>query len=69
MVVPFGCKGLGRCYGDDGSDRWSYQLAASGPEWTQRSIASPSIADVEGDGFIEVIVSAFDGKVYCLGGQ
>jgi hypothetical protein len=67
VVVPFGCRGQVRCYGDDGTERWTYQLGDPAAEWTQRAIASPSIGDVDGDGFLEVVVSAFDGKVYCLG--
>lgn len=72
VVVPFGCMGKVRCYGlgDSGQweERWTFQLGDPNAPWTQRSIASPSIGDVDGDGFLEVIVSAFDGKVYCLGG-
>jgi hypothetical protein len=73
VVVPFGCNGKLRCYGYDAhtgqwGERWDFQLGDPHAPWTQRSIASPSIGDVDGDGFLEVIVSAFDGKVYCLGG-
>lgn len=79
VVVPFGCYGKLRCCGYDEvrrewGERWDFQLgdlsmpATQETEATKRSIASPSIGDVDGDGFLEIIVSAFDGKVYCLGG-
>ncbi|MBI3195339.1 MAG: VCBS repeat-containing protein [Ignavibacteriae bacterium] len=68
-LVAFGCRGMFRCYDDSGNMKWEYQLGTNSPnEWTRRSICSPSIGDVDGDGFLEVIVSAFDGYVTCLGG-
>ncbi|TAK58352.1 MAG: hypothetical protein EPO24_08515 [Bacteroidetes bacterium] len=68
-MVAFGCRGMFRCYDDSGNMKWEYQLGTnSSNEWTQRSICSPSIGDVDGDGSLEVIVSAFDGYVTCLGG-
>jgi hypothetical protein len=39
-------------------------------EWEgPASLSMPAIADVEGDGFAEVIVQAADGSVHCIGGQ
>jgi hypothetical protein len=68
-LVAFGCRGMFRCYDDSGTMKWEYQLGTNTPnEWTRRSICSPSIGDVDGDGFLEILVSSFDGYVTCLGG-
>jgi len=69
VVVPFGCTGKVRCYsGQTFKELWSFQLGDPAQPWTQRSIGSPSIGDVNGDGLLDVIVSAFDGNLYCLSG-
>jgi hypothetical protein len=68
-AVAFGCRGEVRFYRDDGTEiaAWRRQLGDPLSEPTQRSIASPSIGDVDGDGWLDVIVSSFDGKVTCWG--
>jgi hypothetical protein len=74
VVIPFGCRGKLRCYGFDEhtrhwAERWNFQLGDEHKPWTQRSMCSPSIGDVDGDGLLEVVASAIDGHVYCLGGS
>jgi outer membrane protein assembly factor BamB len=39
-------------------------------EWTGPArLSMPAIADVDGDGFAEIVVQAADGGVYCLGSE
>lgn len=45
----------------DASPWWSRQL---GP----RTIGTPSISDLDGDGTPEIVVCSYDGRVYALGG-
>ncbi len=61
VLVTLGCYGQIEAYdGATGTRKWRMQL---GP----RTLGSPSIGDLDGDGNLEVVVASYDGLVYCLG--
>ena len=63
VILTVGC--YGKIYAFDGATgqrEWSLQL---GP----RTIGTPSLGDLNGDGFLEIVVPSFDGKVYALSGE
>lgn len=63
VLVPIGCFGKLAAYdGQSGAREWDFQL---GP----RTIASPSVADLDGNGSQEVIIASYDGQVWALGGE
>lgn len=45
--------------GDTGSQQWRFQVGA-------KMFSSPAIADIDGDGEIEIVVGAYDGLVHVL---
>jgi outer membrane protein assembly factor BamB len=62
-ILSLGCYGKIYAYdGATGLREWGFQL---GP----RTIGTPSIGDLDGDGYLEIIVGSYDGQVYALGGQ
>ncbi len=62
VLITLGCEGELLAFdGETGHLKWIQQL---GP----RTIGSPSIADLDGDGILEIVVPSYDGSVWFLGG-
>lgn len=62
VLLPVGCYGALKAYdGLSGDLEWERQL---GP----RTQASPSVGDLNGDGWLEIVIASYDGRVYVLEG-
>jgi outer membrane protein assembly factor BamB len=62
-VIALGCGG--RLIAFDaltGTQEWSFPLG-------DRTYGSPSIGDLDGDGFAEIVIGSYDGMVTALGGE
>ncbi len=69
VLLPLGCFG----HGDSATGPLlAYDGAMGTHEWTRqlgpRTIGSPSVGDLDGDGTLEIVLGSYDGKVYALGG-
>ncbi len=80
IVVPYGSQyrdnfvGGVRAYRRDGTQMWDYPSSNNPPsccgaDFPYGVVGSPAIADVDGDGFVEVAWGSFDGKVYLVDGR
>lgn len=80
IVVPYGSQyrdnfvGGVRAYRRDGTRIWDYPSSndppsCCGANFPYGVVGAPAIADVDGDGFVEVAWGSFDGKVYLVDGR
>ncbi len=63
VLLTVGCYGKIHAYnGANGNEEWNFQL---GP----RTIGTPSLGDLNGDGKLEIVAPSYDGKVWVLQGE
>jgi hypothetical protein len=80
IVVPYGSSyrpqdyhvGGVKAYRRDGTLLWNHSSSnaqpTDGADWSFGVVGAPAVADVDGDGKVEVAWGSFDGKVYLVDG-